>query len=114
LYKRSCHNASNLVHVCDVFDALRTNRPYREAWPTERALTIIEEGAGPEFDADIARAFIQMMRRWEGRLAEVSMEAPELQIAGPVAVPALNGEAPPASEDGAPAVEGATPSDTTF
>jgi putative nucleotidyltransferase with HDIG domain len=31
LYERQCHRASNLVHVCDVFDALRTNRPYRDA-----------------------------------------------------------------------------------
>ncbi len=79
-YPRPCHNASNLVHVCDVFDALRTDRPYREAWPAERALKIIEEGAGPEFDKDIARAFIQMMRRWEGRVAEVTPEEPEVTL----------------------------------
>jgi putative nucleotidyltransferase with HDIG domain len=79
-YKRACHHASNLVHVCDVFDALRTNRPYRAAWSTERSLSIIEEGAGPEFDADIAHAFMQMMTLWEGRLTEVSVEAPELLI----------------------------------
>ncbi|HSM61163.1 MAG TPA: HD domain-containing phosphohydrolase, partial [Longimicrobiales bacterium] len=27
-FARKCHQASNLVHVCDVFDALRTHRPY--------------------------------------------------------------------------------------
>lgn len=75
-YKRACHHASNLVHVCDVFDALRTRRPYREAWPTERALSTISQGAGTEFDADIAHAFVQMMRTWEGRLSEVSPDAP--------------------------------------
>ena len=32
-YPRECHQASKLVHVCDVYDALRTNRPYRAAWP---------------------------------------------------------------------------------
>lgn len=85
-YPRPCHEASNLVHVCDVFDALRTHRPYREAWPTERALKIIEEGAGPEFDKDIAHAFIQMMGRWEGRLAEAPMEAPEIAPPEPEAV----------------------------
>ncbi|MCK5650384.1 MAG: HD domain-containing protein, partial [Gemmatimonadetes bacterium] len=31
-YPRKCHQASDLVHVCDVFDALRTDRPYRDAW----------------------------------------------------------------------------------
>ena len=29
-YQRDCHHASKLVHVCDVYDALRTTRPYRE------------------------------------------------------------------------------------
>ncbi len=78
-FDRACHQASNLVHVCDVFDALRTHRPYREAWPTERALGIIEEGAGPEFDADIANAFVTMMRKWEGQITEVTREDPEAQ-----------------------------------
>jgi HD-GYP domain-containing protein (c-di-GMP phosphodiesterase class II) len=27
-FPRDCHEASKLVHVCDVYDALRTNRPY--------------------------------------------------------------------------------------
>ena len=79
-YQRACHQASNLVHVCDVFDALRTNRPYREAWPTERAIGIIEEGAGPEFDQEIATAFVQMMRRWEGRVANVAHDDPEVRF----------------------------------
>lgn len=77
-YRRACHHASNLVHVCDVFDALRTDRPYRSAWSTERALGIIEEGAGPEFDADIAHAFVRMMRQWEDRVAEVDVDDPRL------------------------------------
>jgi putative two-component system response regulator len=84
-YQRACHEASNLVHVCDVFDALRTHRPYREAWPTERALGIVEEGAGPEFDRDIAHAFVQMMRRWDLRVAEASVDDPEIRT--PVAAP---------------------------
>ena len=33
-YPRAATLASRLVHVCDVFDALSTNRPYREAWPS--------------------------------------------------------------------------------
>lgn len=80
-YQRSCHRASNLVHVCDVFDALRTRRPYREAWPAERALGMIEAGAGPEFDSEIAEAFVQMMRRWEGRVADVSIDEPVIELA---------------------------------
>ena len=79
-YGRVCHQASNLVHVCDVFDALRTKRPYRDAWPAERALDLIEQGAGPEFDAEIARAFVRMMRQQERRVARIDMDEPEVHF----------------------------------
>ena len=65
-YHRECHKASNLVHVCDVYDALRTKRPYRDSWESERVLGYIEERAGTEFEPGIAAAFIQMMRKVEG------------------------------------------------
>jgi putative nucleotidyltransferase with HDIG domain len=73
-FGRSCHQASRLVHVCDVFDALRTHRPYREAWPLEKTLTYIRERAGKEFDPDIVQAFLGMMRQWEPRIAVLTSE----------------------------------------
>ena len=94
IFARACHQASNLVHVCDVFDALRTHRPYRKAWPTERALGIIEEGAGPEFDAHIAKAFVTMMRKWEGQITEVTREEPEAKYNVSEAASLNGGEAP--------------------
>ena len=80
LYKRASHPASVLVHVCDVFDALRTNRPYRDAMSMKRALSIIEEGAGSDFDADVAHAFLEMMKRWNGRIADVDPDEPEVMV----------------------------------
>jgi putative nucleotidyltransferase with HDIG domain len=65
-YRRDCHKASKLVHVCDVYDALRTRRPYREAWEADRVLTYIEERAGTEFEPAAAAAFVRMMRKVEG------------------------------------------------
>ena len=65
-YPRGAQYASRLVHVCDVYDALRTKRPYRDAWPSSRALSYIEGRAGSEFDPAIARVFVQMMREREG------------------------------------------------
>jgi putative nucleotidyltransferase with HDIG domain len=62
-YRRDCHKASKLVHVCDVFDALRTRRPYRDAWEQERVLTYIEERAGTEFEPESATAFVTLMRK---------------------------------------------------
>jgi putative nucleotidyltransferase with HDIG domain len=66
---RGAQYASMVVHVCDVYDALRTNRPYREAWESERALAYIKDRAGVEFDPGIAHAFIAMMRQWDQRIA---------------------------------------------
>jgi putative nucleotidyltransferase with HDIG domain len=73
-YGRNCHQASRLVHVCDVFDALRTDRPYRQAWPLQKTLTYIEERAGTEFDADIVRGFVAMMNEWDSRVAVLTSE----------------------------------------
>jgi putative nucleotidyltransferase with HDIG domain len=96
-FKRGCHQASNLVHVCDVFDALRTHRPYREAWSTERALGLIQGGAAKEFDPDLAHAFLQMMHRWERRVMELSIEEPELPGHTTASVPAASSPAEPPS-----------------
>ena len=68
-YGRGCHHASALVHVCDVYDALRTHRPYREAWASEKALAYMQERAGKEFDPIVARSFVEMVRRWDERVA---------------------------------------------
>ena len=69
---RGAQYASRLVHVCDVYDALRTHRPYREAWESERTLAYIEGRAGVEFDPAIARSFTAMMRKWDRRIAMVA------------------------------------------
>lgn len=62
-YPRRCHYASRVVHVCDVYDALCTRRPYREAWPRERTLALLQERAGIEFDVEIVEAFVAMSAR---------------------------------------------------
>jgi putative nucleotidyltransferase with HDIG domain len=65
-YPRNAQLASRLVHVCDVYDALRTKRPYRDAWESERAVAYIEQRAGTEFDPELAQAFSAMLRKLEG------------------------------------------------
>ncbi|HEV2671294.1 MAG TPA: HD domain-containing phosphohydrolase [Gemmatimonadales bacterium] len=67
-YARDCHQASKLVHVCDVYDALRTRRPYREAWSFEKTLGYLGERGGLEFDPELCTAFTRMMRQWEGQV----------------------------------------------
>jgi putative nucleotidyltransferase with HDIG domain len=67
-FPRGAEYASRLVHVCDVYDALRTHRPYRAAWESEPTLDYIRARAGSEFDPTIAQAFVRMMREWDHRV----------------------------------------------
>ena len=102
-YHRGCHKASNLVHVCDVYDALRTKRPYRDSWESQRVLTYIEERAGTEFEPDVARSFVSMMRRVEGGI-QLSPLLPA--AAGPATLPHAGAAA---ATGGTPAANGAPP-----
>jgi putative nucleotidyltransferase with HDIG domain len=79
-HRRECHYASRIVHVCDVYDALRTKRPYRDAWESERVLDYIVERAGTEFDPAIADAFVRMMRRLETRVTRITESG---EVVGP-------------------------------
>ena len=96
-YPRDCHHASKMVHVCDVYDALRTNRPYRAAWPAPKVLQYVEERAGTEFDPETARSFVKMMTEWEPRVASVDTAAEGTEAAAPPAPAAAAPEAAPAS-----------------
>jgi HD-GYP domain-containing protein (c-di-GMP phosphodiesterase class II) len=48
--------AVRILTVADVYDALTADRVYREAWPTERALSLLEDETGTAFDHDCVRA----------------------------------------------------------
>ena len=87
-FGRDCHQASRLVHVCDVYDALRTKRPYRDAWESERALEYIESRAGTEFDPDVAQAFCSMMRQLDRRLVVVDETTAVREAQEPAVPPA--------------------------
>ena len=73
-YGRDCAMASRLVHVCDVYDALSTNRPYRDAWPSEKTMSYLEERAGTEFDPDIVAAFLRTLREGEAQVRVLTEE----------------------------------------
>jgi putative nucleotidyltransferase with HDIG domain len=78
-YERDCHHGSKLVHVCDVYDALRTDRPYRDAWEKDEVLGYMQHRSGVEFDGEMVTAFVQMMNEWEPATAfeGTASDAPE-------------------------------------
>jgi HD-GYP domain-containing protein (c-di-GMP phosphodiesterase class II) len=49
--------AARIFAVVDVWDALRSDRPYRPAWPLERVREHVREGAGSHFDPAVVEAF---------------------------------------------------------
>jgi putative two-component system response regulator len=46
-----------VVALADVFDALTTRRPYKDAWPVEEAMKYLDDQAGALFDPDLVQAF---------------------------------------------------------
>lgn len=49
--------AGRIVAICDVFDALTSERPYKKAWSIEDAAKHIVEGAGAHFDPALCELF---------------------------------------------------------
>jgi len=49
--------SGRLTAIADVFDALTSKRPYKDAFPMEKALAIMKDGQGKHFDPDLIDAF---------------------------------------------------------
>ena len=50
-----------ILAVADVYDALTSDRPYREGWTHERALLHIQDSTGTHFDPGVVAAFEQVI-----------------------------------------------------
>jgi HD-GYP domain-containing protein (c-di-GMP phosphodiesterase class II) len=54
---------SRIFAVVDVWDALTSNRPYRPAWSSEKALEYISEKSGSHFDPEVVKVFLEYITR---------------------------------------------------
>jgi HD-GYP domain-containing protein (c-di-GMP phosphodiesterase class II) len=54
--------SARIFAVVDVWDALRSDRPYRPAWPDEEVFADIRAQSGRHFDPRAVAAFEQLMR----------------------------------------------------
>ena len=48
--------------MCDAFHAMTTDRPYRKRLPADEAFRRLEEGAGTQFDPDVVKVCVRVLR----------------------------------------------------
>jgi putative two-component system response regulator len=65
-YPRACRGSdipieARIVAVADVFDALCSIRPYKQAWPLERANAFLRQNNGVLFDPELVPRFLELM-----------------------------------------------------
>lgn len=53
---------ARIAAIADTFDALTSNRPYRDGMPLEKAIAILESVKGTQLDADLVDIFIGKVR----------------------------------------------------
>lgn len=60
---------AKMVGIADAFDAMTSSRPYRAGMPIERALSIIADNLGTQFDESLGQRFIALGR--QGKLDHI-------------------------------------------
>ncbi len=53
--------AARIFAVVDVWEALISDRPYRQAWPKDKALDYIRDQSGKQFDPQIVEVFLEFI-----------------------------------------------------
>lgn len=53
---------ARIVGICDAFDAMTSSRPYRQGMPVAKALQIVEENLGRQFDLELGQRFVRLGR----------------------------------------------------
>ena len=53
--------ATMLCGIADVYDAMRSQRIYQEAFPTDRILAVLQRNDGTQFDQHLVRRFSQLV-----------------------------------------------------
>jgi putative nucleotidyltransferase with HDIG domain len=66
--------ASQIVQIADIFDALRTNRPYRAALSVEKSTEILRDDAGKRYDRDLLELFVRRVAMQTDRELKVMMD----------------------------------------
>jgi diguanylate cyclase (GGDEF)-like protein/PAS domain S-box-containing protein len=62
LRKQQIPLAARIITVADVYQSLVSDRPYRPAYSQAKAVTIIKESSGTQFDPAIVKSFLKILR----------------------------------------------------
>ena len=57
----SLNLATMLCSIADVYDAMRSQRRYQQAFPSERILAVLQRNDGSQFDQNLVRRFVQLL-----------------------------------------------------
>jgi putative two-component system response regulator len=61
LRAREIPRLARIVSVCDAFDALVNDRPYRPRLPVDQAMALLVDGAGHQWDPEVVDLFVGEM-----------------------------------------------------
>ncbi len=62
--------AARVFAVVDVWDAVRSERPYSAAWSTEKALAHVKSVSGTQLDPHVTAMFVELLASLEGAMPE--------------------------------------------
>jgi len=92
------HIASEICHIADVYDALRSDRPYRQGLPPETAAQMMTADSGRVFDPYVLKVFFeQVATRLTWRTVDLSANTSitaAAATAAPAEAPAPDAEGP--------------------
>jgi putative two-component system response regulator len=64
--------AGRIVAVVDVYDALRSARPYKPGWPVEKVIDTLWKERGKHFDPDLIDRFLHLIPEMEDDIADLT------------------------------------------
>ena len=73
--------------VCDVFDALLSERPYKEPWSLEDALAQLRRDRGAHFDPEVVDAFLRIVDSLDPELVARRPRSPAIPVPGDTPAP---------------------------
>jgi CHASE2 domain-containing sensor protein len=65
-----------IVALCDVYDALRSRRPYKEAWPSPEAIAEMASQRGGHFDPELTDLFLAIAPGLDAELLGADVGSP--------------------------------------